>query len=396
MENLQNYIDKLNKLNFKEMYEGDFFLTWEKTDDELEAVFTIADALRYMREHNISTKIFESGLGISLFRDNSTRTRFSFASACNLLGLEVQDLDEGKSQIAHGETVRETANMVSFMADVIGIRDDMYIGKGNAYMHEFMDAVTQGHKDGVLEQKPTLVNLQCDIDHPTQCMADMLHIINHFGGVEKLKGKKIAMSWAYSPSYGKPLSVPQGVIGLMTRFGMDVVLAHPEGYEVMGGVEEVARRNAAATGGSFARTNDMAEAFAGADIVYPKSWAPFAAMQQRTALYGAGDMDGIKKLEKELLAQNANHKDWECTEALMASTRNGEALYMHCLPADISGVSCAEGEVAASVFDRYRVPLYKEASYKPYIIAAMITLARKRNPADLLLDLLEKGGQRCL
>ena len=101
---LQMYIDKLNALNFKDMYEGDFFLTWDKTDDELEAVFTVADALRYMRENNISTKIFESGLGISLFRDNSTRTRFSFASACNLLGLEVQDLDEGKSQIAHGET----------------------------------------------------------------------------------------------------------------------------------------------------------------------------------------------------------------------------------------------------------------------------------------------------
>ena len=222
---LQKYIDKLNALNFKEMYEGDFFLTWDKSDDELEAVFTVADALRYMRENNISTKIFESGLGISLFRDNSTRTRFSFASACNLLGLEVQDLDEGKSQIAHGETVRETANMISFMADVIGIRDDMYIGKGHTYQKEVAEAVTQGHKDGVLEQKPTLVNLQCDIDHPTQCMADMLHIINHFGGVEKLKGKKIAMSWAYSPSYGKPLSVPQGVIGLMTRFGMDVVLA---------------------------------------------------------------------------------------------------------------------------------------------------------------------------
>ena len=173
---LQKYIDKLNALNFKKMYEGDFFLTWEKSDDELEAVFTVADALRYMRENNISTKIFESGLGISLFRDNSTRTRFSFASACNLLGLEVQDLDEGKSQIAHGETVRETANMISFMADVIGIRDDMYIGKGHTYQKEVAEAVTQGHKDGVLEQKPTLVNLQCDIDHPTQCMADMLHI----------------------------------------------------------------------------------------------------------------------------------------------------------------------------------------------------------------------------
>ena len=229
---LQGYIDKLNALNFKEMYNGDFFLTWEKTDDEIEAVFTVADALRYMRENNISTKVFESGLGISLFRDNSTRTRFSFASACNLLGLEVQDLDEGKSQVAHGETVRETANMISFMADVIGIRDDMYIGKGNKYMHEVVDAVTQGNKDGILEQKPTLVNLQCDIDHPTQAMADMLHIIHEFGGVENLKGKKLAMTWAYSPSYGKPLSVPQGIIGLMTRFGMDVVLAHPEGYEV--------------------------------------------------------------------------------------------------------------------------------------------------------------------
>ena len=103
------------------------------SDDEIEAVFTVADALRYMRENNISTKIFESGLGVSLFRDNSTRTRFSFASACNLLGLEVQDLDEKVSQIAHGETVRETANMISFMADVIGIRDDMYIGQGQVY-----------------------------------------------------------------------------------------------------------------------------------------------------------------------------------------------------------------------------------------------------------------------
>jgi len=260
---LQMYIDKLNALNFKEMYEGDFFLTWDKTDDELEAVFTVADALRYMRENNISTKIFESGLGISLFRDNSTRTRFSFASACNLLGLEVQDLDEGKSQIAHGETVRETANMISFMADVIGIRDDMYIGKGHTYQKEVVEAVTEGYKDGVLEQKPTLVNLQCDIDHPTQCMADMLHIIHEFGGVENLKGKKLAMTWAYSPSYGKPLSVPQGVIGLMTRFGMDVVLAHPEGYEVMPEVEEVAKKNAAASGGSFKRTNSMAEALQG-------------------------------------------------------------------------------------------------------------------------------------
>lgn len=394
MKTLQDYIDKLNALNFKEMYNNDFFLTWEKSDDELEAVFTIADALRFMRENNISTKVFESGLGISLFRDNSTRTRFSFASACNLLGLEVQDLDEGKSQVAHGETVRETANMISFMADVIGIRDDMYIGKGNAYMHEVSESVQQGNKDGILEQRPTLVNLQCDIDHPTQAMADALHIIHEFGGIENLKGKKVAMTWAYSPSYGKPLSVPQGIIGLMTRFGMDVVLAHPEGYEVMPEVEEVAKANAAKSGGSFTKTNDMAEAFKDADIVYPKSWAPFAAMEKRTNLYGEGDFDGIKALEKELLAQNATHKDWACTEEMMKLTKDGKALYMHCLPADISGVSCEEGEVDASVFDRYRNPLYKEASYKPYIIAAMIFLSKFENPQATLKALEERAAKR--
>ena len=306
----------------------------------------------------------------------------------------VQDLDEGKSQVAHGETVRETANMVSFMADVIGIRDDMYIGKGHTYMLEVAQAVKQGFLEGVLEQRPTLVNLQCDIDHPTQSMADMLHLVNTFGGVENLKGKKIAMTWAYSPSYGKPLSVPQGIIGLMTRFGMDVVLAHPKGYEVMPEVEQVAsvtRQKAAAV---LPRPTPWLRPLKSAHIVYPKSWAPFAAMEKRTDLYGKGDFEGIKALEKQLLAQNAKHKAWECTEKLMATTHEGSALYMHCLPADITGVSCAQGEVEASVFDRYRAPMYREASYKPYIIAAMIFLSKVKNPADNLGKLLEAAIPR--
>lgn len=394
MSIVNKYVNELKNLKIDEMYENDFFLTWEKTTDELKAVYAVADALRELRKNNKSTRLFDSGLGISLFRDNSTRTRFSYASACNLLGLEVQDLDEGKSQVAHGETVRETANMISFMADVVGIRDDMYIGKGNTYMHTVADAVKEGYEDGVLEQKPTLVNLQCDIDHPTQAMADMLHIIHEFGGVENLKGKKIAMSWAYSPSYGKPLSVPQGIIGLMTRFGMDVCLAHPEGYEVMEEVENVARNNAKESGGTFTKTNDMAEAFKDADIVYPKSWAPFAAMKERTDLYAEGDSEGIKELEKKLLAQNAEHTDWECTEELMKTTKDGKALYLHCLPADISGLSCEKGEVADSVFDRYRVPLYKEASYKPYVIAAMILLAKVKNPAEVLEKMAQSDDTR--
>lgn len=390
----KNYLETLKGLKFEDLYQNDFFLTWDKTEDELKAIWAVADALRELRENNKSAKIFDSGLGISLFRDNSTRTRFSFASACNLLGLEVQDLDEGKSQVAHGETVKETANMISFMADVIGIRDDMYIGKGHTYQANVAEYVKEGFEDGVLEQRPTVVNLQCDIDHPTQLMSDTLHIIHELGGIENLKGKKVAMTWAYSPSYGKPLSVPQGAVGLLTRLGMDVVLAHPEGYEIMPEVEEVAKENVAKYGGSFTKTNDMKEAFKDADIVYPKSWAPFAAMEKRTELYGNGDFEGIKELEKELLAQNANHKDWACTEEMMSLTKDGKALYLHCLPADITGVSCEEGEVDASVFDRYRVPLYKEASYKPYVIAAMMFLMKVKDPVAKLQELWDKDEKR--
>jgi knotted carbamoyltransferase YgeW len=396
MEEIRKLIKEFEKLDSSNMYNNDFLLTWEKTDDEIQAVFKLADILRKMREDNISPRIFDSGLAVSLFRDNSTRTRFSFSSACNLLGLKVQDLDEGKSQIAHGETVRETSNMISFMADVIGIRDDMYIGKGNTYMREVSKAVRTGYEDGILEQRPTLVNLQCDIDHPTQCMADMLHLINHFGGVEQLKGKKIAMTWAYSPSYGKPLSVPQGVIGLMTRMGMDVTLAHPVGYNLLSDVEDIARANASKSGGSFKKTNSMEEAFENADIVYPKSWAPYAAMEKRTALYGEGRFEEIKTLEKELLIQNANHKDWECTEDMMKLTKDGKGLYLHCLPADITGVSCKEGEVAASVFDRYRTPLYKQAGFKPYIIASMIFLSKVKNVPETIDLILNKRLPRFL
>ncbi|HTY88735.1 MAG TPA: knotted carbamoyltransferase YgeW, partial [Candidatus Acidoferrum sp.] len=326
-------------------------------------------------------------LAISIFRDNSTRTRFSFASAANALGLGLADLDEEKSQIAHGETVRETANMISFMAEVIGIRDDMYLGEGNKYMREVSAAVAEGFKKGVLHQRPNVINLQCDIDHPTQAMADLVHLKQHFGSLENLRGKKIAMSWAYSPSYGKPLSVPQGIIGLMTRFGMNVTLAHPEGYGLIPDVVELAKKNAKKSGGSFQVVNSMEESFRDADVVYPKSWAPYAVMQRRTPLLQKGDRDGLKALEKECLTNNARFKNWECDAKKMKLTKGGKALYLHCLPADISGVSCEQGEVSAEVFEKYRIATYREASFKPFVIAAMILMARVKDFTGTLQQL---------
>ncbi|MEI7982795.1 MAG: knotted carbamoyltransferase YgeW [Bacteroidota bacterium] len=378
------------------LFNKDFLLTWEKNLAELEAILLVAEALKTLRDHNISPRCFDSGLAISQFRDNSTRTRFSFASAANLLGLAVQDLDEGKSQIAHGETVRETSAMISFMSDIIGIRDDMFLGAGNAYMREVGAALDVAFADGVLPQRPGIINLQCDIDHPTQSMADLLHLKTVFGSLENLRGKKIAMSWAYSPSYGKPLSVPQGIIGLMTRFGMHVDLAFPEGYGLIPAVAALAGEQATENKGSFRMVNSMEEAFKDADIVYPKSWAPFHVMQQRTELLMSGDHNGLKDLEKECLASNARFKEWECTEEMMKLTREGNALYMHCLPADISGVSCREGEVSAPVFERFRVPLYKQAGFKPYIIAAMMLTNRYENPVGVLRNLEHRGRNRVL
>jgi len=138
----------------------------------------------------------------------------------------------------------------------------------------------------------------------------------------------------------------------------------------------------------------MAEAFEGADIVYPKSWAPFAVMERRTQLLERKDEAGLTALEKECLAQNARHKDWECTQQMMKATRAGEALYMHCLPADITDVSCKAGEVSAAVFEKYRIPTYLEASWKPFVIAAMILTSRFRDPAAVLGHLVRKAAPR--
>jgi knotted carbamoyltransferase YgeW len=387
-------IQSLSTKKTDTMVLNDFLLTWDKSEDEIAATLQTAEILSAMRRENISCRVFDSGLAVSIFRDKSTRTRLSFASACNLLGLAIQDLDEEKSQIAHGETIRETANMVSFLTEVIGIRDDMYLGEGHTYMKEVAQSVHQGYQENVLPRRPTVVNLQSDIDHPTQTMSDALHLINHFGSVKNLKGKRIAMTWAYSPSYGKPLSVPQGLIGLMTRFGMDVVLAHPEGYTLMPEVEEVAKSNSQKSGGTYTRLTSMSEAFKDADIVYPKSWAPYAVMEERTRLLRAGDHDGLKDLEKRCLESNKQFIDWECTDKLMQTTREGRALYMHCLPADITGVSCKRGEVEASVFERYRVPQFTQAGYKPYIIAAMIFLSKCKDPAEKLTQLVKQEDKR--
>lgn len=374
----------------------DFLLTWQHGEATLRAILMLTEILEDLAAAGIATRAFGSGLGLSIFRDKSTRTRHAFRAACNLLGLATEELEESTSQIAHGETVRETATMIGFLTEVVGIRDDMFLGEGHRFMTEVAASLEESHREGVLLQRPAVLNLQSDLDHPTQSLADLRHLVAVFGGLESLRGKKLAMSWAYSPSYAKPLSVPQGIVALMTRLGMEVVLAHPEGYDLVDEPIETARRFAAESGGSFSVVDSMAAAFEGADVVYPKSWAPATVMRERTRLLRAGESGRLAELEREALATNARFKDWECTEELMRRTRGGRALYMHCLPADVTDVSCAAGEVSRSVFERARLDTYREAGRKPFVIAALILATRFAEPAAVLKSCLEEGRLRRL
>ena len=386
-------IDRLRALA-PGLHDRDFLLTWRESETTLRFLLAAAALLEEMHRANLSARLFDTGLGLAIFRDKSTRTRYSFKSACNLLGLGTEELEESTSQIAHGETVRETAAMFGFLSEVIGIRDDMYLGEGHAYMAEVAASLAEAHSEGVLAQRPAVVNLQCDLDHPTQSLADLCHLVRLFGSLEALRGRRLAMTWAHSPSYGKPLSVPQGVVALMTRFGMEVVLAHPEGYELCEEPLDAARHHAMQSGGSFTVTRSMEEAFAGADIVYPKSWAPMAVMRERPKLLRAGDRAALAELEREALANNARHRDWECDDRRMALTRGGAAHYLHCLPADVTDVSCAAGEVSRSVFERARLDTYREAGHKPFVIAAMILATRFEDPAAALAAAVERARPR--
>jgi knotted carbamoyltransferase YgeW len=319
-------------------------------------------------------------LAYALFFDNSTRTKSAWAGAAARLGMRPVIVDGSSTQVEHGETAEETGAMLGMNAHALGIRHDLILGEGN----RFLRAVKKGIDDYLAAtgdaRRVPVVNLQCDIDHPTQTLADLMWLREVFGG--DLRGRRIAVSWAYSPSYAKPLSVPQGLAMLLTRFGAEVTLAHPEGYRLMDDTLETARRHAAESGGSFRVVDSMDEAFRDADAVYPKSWGPYDLMLERVAANRARDKAAMAGIEKRALERNASHRDWICDERRMALTKNGEAMYLHCLPADIGD------EVSPAVMERHRVHVAREANWKLYVIMALLAVAKVEDLAVRLEDLL--------
>jgi knotted carbamoyltransferase YgeW len=372
-------VEKLAAATLAGLRGRSLMLTSEWSTDDLETLLDVAEAFQAMDQAGIATPLFPNELDYALFFDASTRTKSSWAGAAARLGSCPVIVDGSSTQVSHGETAEETGAMLGMNAHAMGIRHDLILGEGNAFMRDAKKGIDDYLAASGDKRVVPIVNLQCDIDHPTQTLADLNWLRERFA--QTLVGKTVAMTWAYSPSYAKPLSVPQGLISLLPRFGTHVRLAHPEGYDLIPEVLEAAKRGAEASGGSFTIVDSMDDAFAGADVVYPKSWGPYDLMLERVEANRANDSERMQEIEAQSLVRNLLHQDWICDEKRMATTWDGAAIYMHCLPADIGD------EVTAGVMDRARVDLARQANKKVFVIMALLAVAKARDLRGQLLEL---------
>ena len=335
----------------------DYIETQDFSNEEIEILLDKADELKKAFHSGKPTLELLNQTAFLLFFDKSTRTRNAFEAGMTQLGGHAHFLDSDATQISHGETPFDTGKILGSMGHGICVRHDLVLGEGNRYMREMADAT-----------EVPIINMQCDVDHPTQTLADLQTIREHFG--KDLSDLKIAVSWAYAPSYAKPLSVPQGLITLMTRYGMNVTLAHPPEYSLIDRTVESARANAAKSGGSFEIVDDMDAAFADADIVYPKSWGAYDLMLARQEATNQAEVD---ENQQACLAINDKYKDWICDDRRMKLAKDS-AIYMHCLPADRGA------EVTDSVIDGPQSIVFQEAENRLHTAKAIMACTMRERP----------------
>jgi len=316
----------------------DYIETIDWTVEEIDEAVAVASELKEQFKQGKPHRLLPDKTLFMLFLDKSTRTRNAFESGATQLGAHAIYLDAEKTQVAHGESPKDMGIILSRYGHGLAIRHDLAPYEGSAWMREIARWADI-----------PLINLQCDVDHPTQTLADLMTLREQRG--QNLRGLRVAVSWAYAPSYAKPLSVPQGLATLLPRFGMDIVIAHPPGFELMPEVLVKAEAAAKEAGGSISYTSSMEEAFEGADVVYPKSW---------------GRLDAFTN-EAAALADSKQFEGWICDEAKMELTAK-DSLYMHCLPADRGT------EVTDAVIDGPHSVVFDEAENRMHTGKALMAL----------------------
>ena len=320
-------------------YGRDYITTQEWTEREIDALVDVAGDLKRKFKAHIPHRYLPDQTIFLIFLDKSTRTRNSFEAGITQLGGHAHFLTEDMMQLSHGESPKDTGIILSGYGHAIAIRHDLIPGQGNAYMREVARWADV-----------PVINMQCDFDHPCQTLADLMTIREKRG--RNTHGLKVAVSWAYTPSYAKPLSVPQGLIMLLPRFGMDVTLAHPPEYFLMPEALRMARENASRAGVKFQVTDNMEEAFRDADVVIPKSWGCLDTM-------GADPTESLRVAEK--------YRHWICDAKRMALTAPA-SLYMHPLPADRGK------EVTDEVIDGPHSVVFDEANNRLHTAKSVMAL----------------------
>jgi ornithine carbamoyltransferase len=314
-----------------------FITTQDWTVQELKTLFEMAKQLKLEFAVGKFNRLLEGKTLGMIFFDASTRTRTSFEAAMTQLGGHGIYFAPQTMQISHGEGAKDTAKVLSGYLQGIAVRYCKY-GEGNRFLTEL-------HQHSSVP----IVNMQCDVYHPAQILADYFTITEHFG--ENTRGLKLGLSWTYAPNYMRPVSVPQSLILMMPRFGINVTLAYPPEFKLMPHIIEQAQMNAEAAGVKFKITHEMDEAFHDADVVIPKSWGPLVHTQD----------------EKEGIALIDKYPDWVCDERRMDLTKK-HSLYMHPLPADRGK------EVTPGVIDGPHSVVYQEAENRLHVEKALLSL----------------------
>jgi N-acetylornithine carbamoyltransferase len=314
----------------------DLITTQEWTKDELDTVLEVAMDLKRRRALREPHPLLRDEVLAMLFFFSSTRTRASFEAGMAQLGGHAQFIESKTTQIAHGDTAKEIGEILGRYNDGIAIRHVDW-GVGNGYI-----------RDVAAASRVPVLNMQCDWYHPFQALADLLTIIEKKGDPRQVT---LDVSWAYASSYQKPLSVPQSLILLATRFGMNVRLARPPEFMLMDEVMDQAVDNARRTKGSFEVLEDFGSGMAGADVVYAKSWGAMLATTD----------------DAESSAIGARYTDWITDERRMALAAD-DAIYMHPLPAD------RNVEVTDAVIDGSQSAVYDQAENRLHVQKAVMAL----------------------
>jgi len=307
--------------------------------EEVETVMDVALKLKRDRALGVGHPLLRDKVLAMLVFFSSTRTRSSFEAGMAQLGGHAAFIDHTTTQISHGDTAKEIGEIFGRYYDGIAIRQVDW-GVGNAYQNAVCDAA-----------RVPVLNMQCNIYHPFQILADLMTIIEKLGDP---RGKTIDVSWAYASSYQNPISIPQSLILQMTRFGMNVRLTRPPEYKLMPDIVQQARDNARKSGGSFEVMDDFNAGFKDADVIYAKSWG---------ALLTTDDDAESAKIGNK-------YTDWITDERRMAMAKDS-AIYMHCLPAD------RNIEVTDAVLDGPQSVVYDEAENRLHAQKAVMALTMR-------------------